>query len=416
MRVSGFLLKPNKPKTEMKRLLLLIIALCVFWHSYAGKQVTNRVVVAYVTAGTTEIPDPTLMTHINYAFGTVNKTFNGVDIQKPERLRVIAGLKQQNPDLKVLLSIGGWTAGRFSEMAATKQNRAAFAKDCKRIVDEFGLDGIDIDWEYPSSSEAGISSSPDDIDNFTLLMKELRRVLGKQKLLTIATICTAKYIDFKKCLPYLDLVNVMSYDMSDPNKAHHAALYPSPISGYCTGSEAVEAHLKAGVPKEKLVMGMPFYQKGRRQDAGVDEYLRTGILPVGYTRQWSDVAQADYIANEKGEFVWAYETTRSLGAICQYILDNNLRGGMYWEYSNDRTGEFSSLLSKMLLEQSTTVGHKTTALNTSAWQNAEWISVVNAPVVTGRADKVIRAADGANWFVSTIKNEKPMDDNGIRCV
>ena len=408
MRVSGFLLKPNKPKTEMKRLLLLIIALCVFWHSYAGKQVTNRVVVAYVTAGTTEIPDPTLMTHINYAFGTVNKTFNGVDIQKPERLRVIAGLKQQNPDLKVLLSIGGWTAGRFSEMAATKQNRTAFAKDCKRIVDEFELDGIDIDWEYPSSSEAGISSSPDDIDNFTLLMKELRRVLGKQKLLTIATICTAKYIDFKKCLPYLDLVNVMSYDMSDPNKAHHAALYPSPISGYCTGSEAVEAHLKAGVPKEKLVMGMPFYQKGRRQDAGVDEYLRTGILPVGYTRQWSDVAQADYIANEKGEFVWAYETTRSLGSICQYILDNNLRGGMYWEYSNDRTGEFSSLLSKMLLEQSTTVGHKTTALNTSAWQNAEWISVVNAPVVTGRADKVIRAADGASWFVSTIQNEKPV--------
>jgi alpha-L-rhamnosidase len=132
LRVSGFLLKPNKPKTEMKRLLLLIIALCVFWHSYAGKQVTNRVVVAYVTAGTTEIPDPTLMTHINYAFGTVNKTFNGVDIQKPERLRVIAGLKQQNPDLKVLLSIGGWTAGRFSEMAATKQNRTAFAKDSNR--------------------------------------------------------------------------------------------------------------------------------------------------------------------------------------------------------------------------------------------------------------------------------------------
>ena len=309
----------------------------------------DRVVVAYVTAGKNDVPDPNVMTHINYAFGTVNETFNGVNIQDPDRLRMIVGLKQQNPKLKVLLSIGGWTAGRFSEMAATKETRDAFAQDCKRIVDEFGLDGIDMDWEYPSSSEAGISSSPDDIDNFTLLMKELRRVLGQDKLLTIATICTAKYIDFKNCLPYLDLVNVMSYDMSDPNKQHHAALYPSPISGYCTASEAVEAHLKAGVPKDKLVMGMPFYGKGRRQDKGVDEFLRTGVLPKGYTRQWSDEAKAEYIANKKGEFVWAYETVRSLTTKCQYILDNNLRGGMYWEYSADKTGEFSKVLSDMLL-------------------------------------------------------------------
>ena len=334
----------------MRRLFLLLILLSVFGNINARKQVFNRVIVAYVTAGSKDMPNPTVMTHINYAFGTVNETFNGVNIQNPDRLRTIAGLKQQNPNLKVLLSIGGWTAGRFSEMAATKATRNAFAKDCKRIVDEFGLDGIDIDWEYPSSSEAGISSSPDDIDNFTLLMKQLRRELGKSKLVTIATICTAKFIDFKKCLPYLDLVNVMSYDMSDPNKAHHAALYPSPISGYCTGSEAVMAHLNAGVTKEKLVMGMPFYSKGRRQDPGVDEYLRTGILPEGYSRQWSDEAKADYIANDKGEFVWAFETVRSLGAICQYILDNDLRGGMYWEYSSDKNGEFSPLLKEMLLQ------------------------------------------------------------------
>lgn len=200
----------------------------------------------------------------------------------------------------------------------------------------------------------------------------------------------------------------MSYDMSDPNKAHHAALYPSPISGYCTGSEAVEAHLKAGVPKEKLVMGMPFYPKGRRQDPGVDEYMRTGILPVGYTRQWSEQAQADYIANKKGEFVWAYETTRSLGAICQYILDNNLRGGMYWEYASDRTGEFRTLLSDMLLNRPTSIGQKTTALNATVWNQSVWISAANAPVAQGRADKTMRAADGASWFVSTVKNEKPV--------
>ena len=199
----------------MKRLLLLTIAFFAAWQVSTEVQAKERVVVAYVTAGSNDVPDPSVMTHLNYAFGTVNETFNGVNVQNPDRLRMIAGLKQQKPTLKVLLSIGGWTAGRFSEMAATKETRTAFAKDCKRIVDEFGLDGIDMDWEYPSSSEAGISSSPDDIDNFTLLMKELRQVLGKDKLLTIATICTAKFIDFKNVLPYLDLVNVMSYDMSD---------------------------------------------------------------------------------------------------------------------------------------------------------------------------------------------------------
>lgn len=309
----------------------------------------ERVVVAYVTAGSTDTPDPTLMTHINYAFGSVNETFNGVNISHPDRLRMIVGLKQQNPQLKVLLSIGGWTSGRFSEMAATKENREAFARDCRRIVDDFGLDGIDMDWEYPTSSEAGISSSPDDTRNFTLLMKELRRQLGKHRLLTAATVCTAKYIDFKRCLKYMDLVNVMSYDMSNPNTHHHAALFPSPISGYCTGLQAVEAHLKAGVPKRKLVMGMPFYGKGRGKDAGVSEYLRTGVLPEGYTECWSDEAQAAYIANADGEFVWAFENVRALTAICRYILDNNLRGGMYWEYSSDRTGDFRSTISRLLL-------------------------------------------------------------------
>jgi len=330
-------------------LLIFLAVLTAVMPAQAGDKNQKPVVVAYVTAGTDEVPDPFVMTHINYAFGNVNQTFDGVDIQKPERLRMIVGLKQQNPELKVLLSIGGWTSGRFSEMAATEENRQGFAKDCRRIVDEYGLDGIDMDWEYPTSSEAGISSSPEDTDNFTLLMAELRRVLGPEKLLTMATICTAKYIDFEHCLQYMDLVNVMSYDMSDPNKQHHAALYPSPISGYCTGSEAVEAHLTAGVPKEKLVMGMPFYSKGRRSDPGVDEYLQTGQLPVGYQHCWSDEAQSAYVANEKGEFVWAYETVRSLTAKCQYILDHQLRGAMYWDYASDKTGDFQKTVCKMIM-------------------------------------------------------------------
>ena len=309
----------------------LLMGLCLI----CPAQNSKTVVGAYVTASSDIMPDPTVMTHLNYAFGSVNETFNGVNISRPERLRQMVALKAQNPELKVLLSIGGWTSGRFSEMVATKANREAFASDCRRIVDEYGLDGIDMDWEYPTSSEAGISSSPDDTRNFTLLMKTLRRQLGPKKLITVATVCYAKYIDFRHCLRYIDLVNVMAYDMSDKNKAHHAALRPSPVSGYCTSAQAVEAHLEAGVPKSKLVMGIPFYGKGNNQDDGIKAWKRTHTLPEGYRELWNDEAQVHYIVNAEGQFVWGIEDLQSLSAKCRYITEHGLRGGMYWEYSID---------------------------------------------------------------------------------
>ncbi len=332
-------------------LILTMMGLIWAWQSMA--QEPPMVIIAYVTSWTDEVPDPNVMTHINYSFGHVNREFNGVTISNPDRLRMIVRLKQQNPNLKVCLSIGGWGSGRFSEMAASKENREAFANDCRRVVEEFGLDGIDIDWEYPTQSTAHISSSPDDTANFTLLMRDLRSVLGQERLLTAATVCDALYIDFRGCIDYLDMVNVMAYDMCDDDgKAHHSALYPSAISGDCTSSEAVVAHLKAGVPKEKLVMGMPFYGKGDRKDTGIREFWRTGVLPLGYERRWSEESQVPYVVNEKGVFVWGGEDVKSLSAKCQYILDHGLRGGMYWDYASDTPDHvFSHTLSRMLLNK-----------------------------------------------------------------
>lgn len=314
----------------------MAIAMLTAITASAKRQADDMVVVAYVTSWTHEVPDPTTMTHINYAFGHVDDTFDGVRIDNPERLRMIVGLKSKNPSLKVMLSIGGWGSGRFSEMASSEKNRESFVNDCRRVVTEFGLDGIDIDWEYPTQSTAGISSSPDDTRNFTLLMRDLRRTLGKKKLITAATVCDAKYIDFPSCIQYLDFVNVMAYDMGNPPH-HHAALFPSPISSHITASQAVEAHLKAGVPAGKLVMGMPFYGRGSRDDQGLRSFDRTGILPKGYERRWDDVGKVPYITNERGELVRGYENIRSLAAKCQFILDHHLHGGMYWDYASDNS-------------------------------------------------------------------------------
>ena len=107
----------------------------------------EKIVVAYLTSGSNEMPTEEYVTHINYAFGQVNATFDGITVDRPENLKKITS---QKGELKVLLSIGGWTSGGFSEMASSENRRLSFANDCKRVVDEFNLDGIDIDWEYPT--------------------------------------------------------------------------------------------------------------------------------------------------------------------------------------------------------------------------------------------------------------------------
>ncbi len=317
----------------LKKILILGCLLAVGVTLMASNHKDNGpVVAAYVTGWneTMELPDCSVLTHINYAFGNVNKTYDGVVIQRPDRLRQLVELKKDHK-IYIVLSIGGWTAGGFSEMASTDKRRKAFARDCKRIVKEYGLDGIDIDWEYPSSSEAGISSSPADIDNFTSLMRELRKALGKSYLLSCATIAGARYVDFRAIEPYVDLVNIMMYDVGNP-PYHHAALYRSEMSGRVTEQEALQAHVDAGMPVNKLVLGVPFYGRSV-QDFGDTSY-GAQIKRTDVTRMWDDVAKVPYLIKD-GVFVCTYEDAESLAWKCKFINETGMRGAMYWEYRCD---------------------------------------------------------------------------------
>lgn len=223
---------------------------------------TDKIVVGYVTSWSNHEAKLEYVTHINYAFGHVQVTFRSIGISNEERLKTVVALKKQASHLKVLLSIGGWGSGNFSEMAADADNRLAFAADCKRVIDEFGLDGIDIDWEFPTSSVAGISSSPDDTRNYNLMMCDIRQAIGSDKLLTLATVCSADYIDFEGVIPNVDFVNIMAYDMDNPPK-HNAPLYKSSkFPGWFNCDMAVKAHRAKGVPASMLVLGMPFYGHG----------------------------------------------------------------------------------------------------------------------------------------------------------
>ena len=298
------------------------------------KQELDPVVLAYVTSWTFVMPDPTYLTHINYAFGHVNDDFNGIRIDNEERLKLIVGLKAKKPSLVVMLSVGGWGSGRFSEMAADETNRKAFAADCRRVVEEFKLDGIDLDWEYPSSSMADISSSPEDTKNFTLLVKDIRAEIGDKKLLTFASSADAKYVDFIAVEPYLDFVNIMTYDMNNPTLKpypfHNAGLYRSEHTWSLSVDEAVIAHINAGMPPKKLTLGIPFSGKGLW---GVS--YKNIDAQTEYTKEWDEQAKAAYLADAEGNFVHTYEEPRAIAYKCEYLHEKGLLGAMYWEYSQD---------------------------------------------------------------------------------
>lgn len=297
----------------------------------------EKCLIAYVY-NPRELPDPTYLTHINYAFGHVNETFDGVLIHEKdvELLYQISDLKTSYPHLKVLLSIGGWGSGRFSEMVTNPEFRASFAKDCKRVVDEFDLDGIDIDWEYPSSDVAGISAAPTDIENYTLMMKDIRAEIGPDKYLTQATSGGADYIDFASVDQYLDWTNVMSYDLGWV-PFHNSPLFDSEFLDPASISvaECIKRHLDKGLKPEKIVMGMPF--GGHSEEGfprGVD-VTKAHLLP-GYTYHWDSVGQVPYLTNDQtGAFAFGFENEKSLAIKAQYALSLGLKGAMYWSYNGD---------------------------------------------------------------------------------
>ncbi len=338
-----------KYTTIMRRTFFFLLLTC--WSVMLSAR-QKPVVVAYVVSSQQSVSDPTLMTHINYAFGRVNETFDGVIVDNPENLHKIVSQKKQNPKLRVSLSIGGWGAGRFSEMAADEKLRESFAKDCRRVVDEFGLDGIDIDWEFPTVDWANISCRPDDTENYTLMMRDIRKAIGKKKDLTLATMGSAQYIDFPAILPYITFVNIMAYDMNRV-PLHHSALHKSSINTGFSCEDAIDTHLNKGIPANKLVLGMPFYGHGTAMYADYVTFPDARPLDNSIEEKWDEEACVPYLVDSEGNVVLCFDNVRSITLKCKYIKERKIRGGMYWHFHYDNaTHDLGRTVAKEIL------GHK----------------------------------------------------------
>jgi chitinase len=337
-------------------------------------------VVAYV-AGYRDFDFTTIdvsgITHINYAFANIHngevifdttkidgKNLTPVDIEK------LNSLKEKKPGLKVLASVGGWTwSGNFSDAALTEESRKKFALSCAEFIQKYRLDGIDLDWEYPNQPGAGNIHRPEDVRNFTLMLKAVREAIdemaeteGKEEryLLTIATGADEKYVantELGEIHKYLDFLNIMTYDFYNgwhSVTGHHSNYLPSDSPELDKNSvvHAVDMHIAAGFPVEKINLGIPFYGriwKGVNNDGsevlfrdaetvgmGID-YIDfcENINANGFTRYWDESAKAPYLWNPEEKIFISYEDEHSIALKMQYLKEKGLAGVMFWEYSAD---------------------------------------------------------------------------------
>jgi len=346
------------------------------------------------------------ITHINYAFAKIeNGKIAIIDkwaaIQKPfgddtwdtpikGHFGQLIKYKKQYPNVKTLISVGGWTESKyFSDVALTEESRSLFADSCVEFIRTYQFDGVDIDWEYPvSGGMSGNIKRPEDKKNFTLLLKCLREKLdaagaedGKHYLLTIAApagsynINNTEPLEYQK---YLDFVNIMTYDYSGSweNVANHLSpLYMNPNDpSYPERKEkfnvdwTIKEYIRLGVPADKINMGIPYYAAGWEEiRGGVNGLFGTSLKPLDstpfhiinglikspgtdFTRYWDEYAMAPYLWNPLTATFYSYEDEISLKNKCDYVIDNNLGGIMIWELSGDYPARGGNTLTSIIYD------------------------------------------------------------------
>lgn len=327
------------------------------------------IVLAYFTEYTEELPDVTLLTHINYAHGRFKnpKTGDGgivITESKQAPIAKVVALKSQNPKLKVCLMVGGWGghADGFSMMARDAAKRTAFCQSVKSLLTQHKLDGIDIDWEYPTqSADNETGADPSDTKNFNLVLKELRETIGTDKIISYASSSShPEYVDWPTAINYIDYVNVMTYDMGAAPNGHNSLLHKGNRFTHSSWDESVKKHENAGVAKKRMVMGVPFYGKAEKNPSDANKVFVDGKGNVGYSikykdivpiikngtymgvtvnrklhRVWDTQSMVPYLADETGRNCLSYDDPESIEAKGLYVKNGGFLGAMFWEYRSD---------------------------------------------------------------------------------
>ncbi|KAJ9583495.1 hypothetical protein L9F63_022158, partial [Diploptera punctata] len=302
--------------------------------------------------------DPFACTHLDEEYDIVKGGY-----------RAMVGLKRINPQLKILISVGGWVEGshKFSQMASSALIRREFIRSVIHFLDAHGFDGLDLDWEYPGATDLGGKQS--DKEHFSLLIEELSEVFAPRGWLLSAAVSPSRFrledaYDVYRLARYLDFVNLMSFDLHaerDRSADHHAPLFQrkhdTGLNVFYNVDYAVRYWLKKGMPRDKLIVGIPFYGRsftlsninltlpsspirgfGKEgyytQERGFLAYFEIcDLLEDKSWRRETDDVGSPYIV--KGDQWIGYDDKESISTKMSYIRKNRLGGAMVWAVDLD---------------------------------------------------------------------------------
>lgn len=378
-------------------------------YAFANLDPVNLTCLQGVTKGTTQNPqDPDQGTGAGDADAdysrpmAASQSVDGVADTGWETLRgnynQLRKLKVKYPNLKVLISIGGWTYSKFfSNAALTAASREKFVRSCIDIYLKGNLpayngaggpgtaagifDGIDLDWEWPGAEgHPGNIVRPEDKANNTLLMAEFRRQLdeltvtsGKRYLLTAFTPADPAKIAAgwdMSVFRYMDFANVQGYDFHgagsdnswEPNRTGHQANLnrdtQDPYAFEFSINKAIQTYLDAGVNPRQLTIGFPFYGRGWQgvtagsvngewqtatgaapgqfqEEAGTRGYSNLIAMVPNCTVYHDTQSVSTYCFTGNGGQWWTFDDAWSIQQKTTWLKSKGLLGAMVWEMSGD---------------------------------------------------------------------------------
>ena len=342
----------------MKKGWLIIF---IFFYAQVTAQSNYKVIAYYTGNGETIRQYPIdKLTHIIYSFLKLQHDTLGFRNDDQRRsLEQLVELKKTYPQLKIMVSIGGWGGcAPCSDLFASVEHRTMFAKTTVALFRQYDIDGLDLDWEYPAiEGYPGHKWDRADKNNFTELVRALRNEMKNEFLLTFAAGGFIKYleesVDWDAVMPLVDFVNLMTYDLVNGYSkvtGHHTLLYHQQQEQEST-QKCVEWLINKKVEPAKLIIGAAFYarvwENVEHTNNGLyqpGKFLRSVMYKdfssyfadsSGFTYYWDKKAKAPYRYSVSKKLFATFDDKRSLEAKTKFIKKKKLGGIMFWELSED---------------------------------------------------------------------------------
>ncbi len=342
----------------MKKLILLLLFVLLI--SCNNNIEIKPQVIAYYAGDEKSIDEFDLkgVDQIIYSFLHLKKNKLAIDNKKDSLTLInVVNQKKKYPKLKVLVSLGGWGGCETcSEIFSSKEARTEFAISTADIIESFNADGIDLDWEYPGiSGYPGHTYKPEDRENFTDLIVQLRKYMGKDDILSFAAGASNRFfensIEWDKVMPLVNNVNLMTYDFygsGSTKTGHHTALSSNKFQDRSAES-SIEALMNLGVKPSQIFIGGAFYIKTFKNVANINNGLNQNAewnrsydqinfedVKSSFNFYWDDVANSPYAYDSINKIFATFDDNKSIKLKSKYALDKKLGGIMFWQLMNDK--------------------------------------------------------------------------------